>query len=77
MRSAKAGRTPHTEPEDVDEEEDDCCSALLSGVVSGAEGRRETADDSMMALMAKALPIWRWQSVQWQVWTRRGGRLIW
>jgi hypothetical protein len=50
---------------------------LLSGVVSGAEGRRETADDSMMALMAKALPIWRWQRVQWQVWTRRGGRLIW
>lgn len=74
MRSAKAGRTPHTEPEDGDEED---CSALLSGVVSGAEGRRETADDSMMALMAKALPIWRWQRVQWQVWTRRGGRLIW
>lgn len=56
VRSAKAGRTPHTEPEDGDGDEDDD-SALLSGVVSGAEGRRETADDSMIAFMAKALPI--------------------
>ena len=33
----------------------------------------ETAPLSISALITKALPVWRWQSTQWQQWTNIGG----
>jgi hypothetical protein len=31
---------------------------------------------SMSALITKALPVWRWQSRQWQQWTNIGELII-
>jgi hypothetical protein len=40
-----------------------------------ADGSCETAVVSMMALIAKAVPVSSWQEVQWQPWTIMGGKL--
>lgn len=38
----------------------------LPAIEGEAGGRKAKAEDSMTALMAKAVPSWRWQAVQWQ-----------
>ena len=38
----------------------------------GVPDRIAMFDVSISALIAKALPAWRWQSRQWQQWTKSG-----
>src|SRR5262249_45083236 len=51
------------------------CGCPLSvgiDVGSGAAPRRSMRSVSMIALMTKALPVWRWHNMQWQQWTNIG-----
>lgn len=43
-----------------------------AGTTGVDEGRRVTLLDSMTAFRANAVPVSRWQEVQWQQWTIRG-----
>ena len=45
---------------------------LDAGTDGDAGGRRVTRFDSITALRANAVPVSRWQEVQWQQWTMRG-----
>jgi hypothetical protein len=51
-----------------------CGRPLSVGMRIGATSPERTSmrSVSIRALMAKALPAWRWQSRQWQQWTNIG-----
>src|SRR5262249_44161981 len=49
-----------------------CPLSVGIDVASGAAPRSSMRSVSMIALMTKALPVWRWHILQWQQWTNIG-----
>ncbi len=47
--------------------------SVFMRIGTGVAPSSSTRSVSMMALMTKALPVWRWQSRQWQQLTNIGG----